>query len=121
MLDRYFTTDDTDEYVLFEVLKADSLAVVPRNEKGAGVSVDVPAIQGAVGATVEVASGTASSSEVVFKGREPITFGFKCFRIAFIDGKWSITGAKPSANLAFAAAENAAEAVLIGRGQLSLR
>lgn len=121
VLDRYFSTDETDEYVLFEVLKADSLAVSPKNEKGVGVAVDVPALQGVVGGNVEVKSGTTSASEIVFKGKEPITFGFKCFKIAFVDGKWRITGAKPSSNLAFAVAETAADAVVIGRGQLHLR
>ena len=121
VLDRYFSTDETDEYVLFEVLKADSLAVSPKNEKGTGISLDVPALQGVVGGNVEVTAGTTSSSEIVFKGKEAITFGFKCFKIAFVDGKWRITGAKASANLAFAVTETAAEAVVIGRGQLHLR
>lgn len=121
VLERYFSDDETDEYVIFEVLKSDSVAVTARSDQGAGVTVDVPALQGVVGANVEVKSGTTSTSEVVFKGQQPITFGFKCFQLGFVDGRWRISGVKPAAELAFSTDAPDAEPVLIGRGRLSLK
>jgi hypothetical protein len=121
VLDRYFSTEDTDEYVIFEVLKADSLVVIPKSDTGVGLAVDIPVLQGVVGASIDVKAGTTSASAIVFKGPELITFGFKCFQLAHIDGRWRIAGTKASPGLAFIAAEAAADAVVIGLGRLDLR
>jgi hypothetical protein len=123
VLDRYFSDDETDEYVIFEVLKSDSISVTAKSDKGVGVAVDVPALKGVVGANVEVKSGTTSESEVVFKGKELITFGFKCFQLGFVNGRWQITGTRPSGELAFDVGKpaTAIEAVVIRAGRLALK
>lgn len=115
--DRYLLNEDTEEYVIFEVLQSDSVTVLPRAEKGVGVSLDIPAIQGAVGANVEVKQTTTQESAISFKGRELLTFGFKCFRLEFAGGKWRVLGAAPSGNLAFAVAPDSEDPVVFAPGQ----
>jgi hypothetical protein len=114
--DRFFLNEDTEEFVLFDVLKSDSLTVQAKAEGSAGVELDIPAIQGAVGATVEVKKGSSSQSEIVFKGPQQVTFGFKCFRLEFINGKWRVTGAKAGQDLAFALGDEEDDPVLIDPG-----
>ena len=98
---RYFTEDDTDAFILTEVLKSDRLTVVASTDDGVEVSVDVPAIQQVLGATVAVSASNARHTEITYQGRECVTFGFKAFSVAYEHGAWRVQGLPPAAALAF--------------------
>jgi hypothetical protein len=98
----YFLGDGGHAFLIVDVLKSDTLTVTATSENGSDVKLDVPAIQGVVGATLGVKSSNASDSVIQFKGPTPITLGFKAFAIAFGDGRWNLRGAKPGQDLAFA-------------------
>lgn len=100
--ERYFGSDDTDEYIIFEVLRSKSIHVTAKSETGSDVQVDIPVLQQAVGVKVQVTAGAASQSEVRYQGGSELTFGFKVFQVLYENGKWSIRGTKPSGNVAFA-------------------
>jgi hypothetical protein len=97
----YFTGEDTQAFLVVDVLKSDSLTVTATDEQGGDVGLDVPAIQALVGAKVAVKAGGSSSSTLTFKGQEPVAFGFIVDEIDYDGAKWSLRGAAPSGALAF--------------------
>ena len=56
----YFMEPDSQAFVILDVLKSDSITVIATDEHGTEVGVDVPAIQGVVGAGVKVTPSGAS-------------------------------------------------------------
>jgi hypothetical protein len=116
----YFMEPDSQAFVILDVLKSDSITVIATDEHGAEVGVDVPAIQGVVGAGVKVTPSGASSGTITYSGSEPVTFGFIVDEIQFEGGKWSLSGAAPDGALAFAAGSAGqtatASPILLGTG-----
>ena len=98
----YFGNEETEEYIIFDVLKSNTLGVTAKNDKGTEVKLDVPAIQQIVGANVSVNVGSASETEVVYEGKNALTFGFKVFEVTFENGKWTAKGTKAEGSLALA-------------------
>jgi hypothetical protein len=100
-VDHYFDQEETTAYILTEVLKSDSVTVTAKSDQGTSVSVDLPAIQQLVGVNVSVTSNSSDNSELTYKGKAMLTFGFKAFAIMHADNKWSVEGVAPSGNMAF--------------------
>ena len=69
MVKHYFMEPDSQAFLILDVLKSDSITVIATDEHGTEVGVDVPAIQGIVGAGVKVKPGGASNSSITFSGR----------------------------------------------------
>lgn len=120
---RYFEDEDCSAFFITEVLKSKSITVTATDDSGVEVGVDLPAIQQAVGVKVGVTSTSAANATLTYSGNELLAFGFKCFGIAFVNGRWEVFSAKPSAALAFALPTPGAplSPVLIGEGRLVLR
>jgi len=100
----YFMEPDSQAFLIVDVLKSNSITVTALDEHGAEVGVDVPAIEGILGATIKVKPASASNSTIIYSGPQPVTFGFAVDEIMFDNGRWSLAGAAPSGGLAFAAA-----------------
>lgn len=98
---RYFGNDETKEFIIFDVLKSDSLHVTVKNETGASVDADVGALEGALSANVKTSVSAAGSSEITFKGAIKVTFAFKLFEVVFSNGKWIPQGVKANDDLSF--------------------
>jgi hypothetical protein len=98
---RYFEDDDTDAFIITEVLKSNSITAKAQTDDSAGVTVDLPAIQAAVGAKVAVTQNSSQTTELTYTGDQLLTFGHKVFQIEFSRGSWSIRGQKPSSDVAF--------------------
>jgi len=99
----YLTGEDAQAFLILDVLKSDSLTVTASDEQGGEIGLDVPAIQGLVGANVKVKPSSASNSTLTFTGQAPVTFGFVVSEIEFDGAHWSLQGAAPSGGLAFGA------------------
>lgn len=118
----YFTDEDTQAFLILDVLKSDSITVTSTDEHGVAVGVDVPAIQEVVGVNVGVKSSSAANNTLTFVGKEPVSFGFAVAEIDFDGVRWSLSGAAASGSMAFAAAAaggaGGAEAgpILLGSG-----
>ena len=104
IIQHYFLEGSAHAFLIFDVLKSDSISVTATDSNGVGVTVDVPQIQGLVGANVGVTTSASSQSTLTYKGQVPVTFGFKAFAISFANGKWSLAGAAASPDISFAAA-----------------
>jgi hypothetical protein len=100
---RYFGEDDTEAYIITEILQSDRISVTGQDTSGTNVGVDLPSIQSAVGAKVTVSSSSSANTELTYQGQEMLAFGFKVFRIDYENGKWVVRGVKPSGEVAFAA------------------
>jgi hypothetical protein len=98
----YFFNENAQAYLILDVLKSASITITATDSNGTSVGVDVPAIQAVVGANVTVKSSNASNSEITFTGPAPLTFGFSVQQIARVGDKWTLHGAAPSGNIAFA-------------------
>ncbi len=117
----YFVDPDAQAFLIVDVLKSASITVTASDDHGGSIAVDVPSIQGVVGANVSVKASAASSSSVTYTGKVPVTFGFRVDEIEFANGVWSLSGAAASGGLAFAAAAGGdkgetAAPILIGNG-----
>jgi hypothetical protein len=51
---QHYFSDDAEAFLIVDVLKSDSVKTTATDEHGADISLDVPAIQAAVGANVSV-------------------------------------------------------------------
>ena len=98
----YFGEGKAMAFLIVEVLKADSITVTATDSHGVEVGVDLPQIQGLVEAKIGVKPSTASNSTVTFTGPVPITFGFAVQQIAREGESWTLRGAAPAAEIAFA-------------------
>jgi hypothetical protein len=98
----YFEDEDCEAFVITEVLRSRVFSLSAKDERGAEVSVDVPAVRQAVGAKVSVTAGETGATGLTFKGPEPLAFGFKAFAIDYVDGAWRVRGVAPGGGMAFA-------------------
>jgi len=103
VVQHYFTGEDTQAFLIVEVLKSDAITVSASDEHGKEIALDVPAIQQLVGASVKVKPSGASTSAITYAGPAPVTFGFIVDEIDFDGTRWSLQGAAPSGGLAFGA------------------
>jgi hypothetical protein len=101
VVSHYFRDPESEAFLILDVLKSDSITVTATDENGQEIGVDVPAIQGVLGAKVGVKTAGASNSTITFSGQTPITFGFIVDAIEFDGMKWSLQGAAASGALAF--------------------
>src|SRR5688572_29138487 len=99
----YFGNDETQEYIIFDVLKSDTITVMSKSETGVSVDADIGALSGALSANVKVTAGAAGNSELTFKSAVKATFAFKLFEVFFENGKWVPKGAAADDDLSFAA------------------
>jgi hypothetical protein len=106
----YFLSPKSKLYLITDVLKTTSVTVSATNEHGEEVGLDVPAIQGMVGASVKVSPSSSSNSTITYTGSLPITFGFAALEIQRVDDAWTLRGAKASGELAFAIGDDEPQA-----------
>jgi hypothetical protein len=114
---RYFTGQETEAYVITEVLKSRSIAVNALDASGRTASLNTAVMSQALGPTIEV--GTKSGGQVLFtyRGASALTFGFKAFQVGYEDGRWVARGRRPGADGALNAAGE--RGALLSRGLLS--
>ena len=98
---RYFLDEDLQAFLITETLQSDSILVTAMDAQGQELALEIPALQSAVGGSLEVNRHAGGVTTLQFKGKNPIVFGFKVFAFAYSDGKWKLEGAKPSGALAF--------------------
>jgi hypothetical protein len=104
----YFLEDEAEAYLIVDVLKSDSVTVTATDEHGTEVGLDVPAIQGAVGANVKVKLSGASNSTITYTGAQPVTFGFIVQEIQRENDTFRLHGVEASGPLAFGISGGAA-------------
>lgn len=123
-VERYFADEDTDAFIVTEILQSNEITVSGKNRRGGTIEVDVPAIEVILGGNVSVTAGKTARTAVTYKGKDAVTFGFKVFEIAF-DGRWRITGVQPSAELSFsvgaATLAAATQPIVLRRGTLAVQ
>jgi len=107
---QYFGNDETQEYIIFDVLKSDAISVTAKSEHGTVVEADIGALNGALSANVKTSAGSAASTDITFQGSVKATFAFKAFEVIFEDGKWAVRGVGADGGLDFALEEDDAYA-----------
>jgi hypothetical protein len=103
----YFGNDKTEEYIIFDVLKSDSISVTAKTETGTTVDADIGALSGALKASVTAKASSAGASEITFEGRAKATFAFKLFEVLFENGKWVPKGLAADDDLSFGIGDDA--------------
>ncbi len=104
---RYFGTPNASVFLIYEVLRSSSVTINATDSSSNGVALDVPAIQGVVGAKVSVKPSGSSSTGVTFASTDGIavTFGFKAVRLQLVSdiatGKLTYQDVAPSGDIAF--------------------
>jgi hypothetical protein len=119
VVQHYFLGQETEAYLIVDVLKSDSITVTATDKSGVEVGVDVPAIQGMVGANVSVKPSSSSNSTITYTGAKPVSFGFIVQSIHREGDVWVLQGAEPSGDLSFGVTEGAGpQASTSGTGYL---
>jgi hypothetical protein len=104
---RYFGTPGVEVYLIYEVLRSSSITITATDSSGNGVALNVPAIEGVVGAKVSVKPSNASSTGITFASTDGIavTFGFKAVRLLLLSdiasGKLTYQDVQTSGDIAF--------------------
>jgi hypothetical protein len=93
---RYFSPP-RGSFLITEVLRSKSITVIALDKNDQDAAVDLPKIQAAVGLKLEVQRMATKEGEVIYSGKEELTFGFKAFEIGRAKGKWTIQGVDPGA------------------------
>jgi hypothetical protein len=101
VIEHYFKGEESQAFLIVDVLRSDSISVTATDEHGIEVGVDVPAIEGAVGANVKVKPSGTSSGTLTYTGPAPVTFGLIVNEVEYDGNKWSLMGVKPSGDIAF--------------------
>jgi hypothetical protein len=114
----YFGNDETQEYIIFDVLKSDTITVASTSASGGSVDADLGALQGALSANVKVTAGASGASELTFKSAVKATFAFRLFEVLFDSGKWVPRGAEADPNLSFGVTTIDEPGVVINPGRL---
>jgi hypothetical protein len=94
---REYVLGNGELFVITQTVKAKNLKVSYERKEGVAARIDVPAIQGLVGANVAVERAGDSSAMVSFKGTKTLVFGFRCFAVGVLDGDLTLTTAKAGA------------------------
>lgn len=118
VVDNYFLKPDTEAYLIVDVLKSASITVTATDKSGVGVTVDVPAIQGVVGANVSVKPSTSSNSTITYTGQQAVSFGFIVQSIHREGEVWLLQGAEPSGDIAFGIGDTGGQSSTAGTGYL---
>ena len=123
-VERFFADDDTDAFIVTEVLQSNEITVSAKDQHGGVVKIDIPSIEAILGGDVSVSARDAAGVKIKYKGKDAVTFGFKVFALAF-DSRWRIAGVQPSAELSFSVGAITAAAepppVILRRGTLALK
>jgi hypothetical protein len=114
----YFGNEETEEYVITDVLKSNSVSVTAKTDSGTDVTLDLPTIQNMVGANVTVKAGTGSSGELVYQGKNQLTFGFKVFQTFYENGAWRVRGVQAAGDLAFGGSSGGGAEEVVGQPML---
>ena len=93
LVKHYMLEDESDAYLIFDVLKSNEISVVATDQHGAEIKVDLGVIQSLVGAKVGLAVAGSGGTKLTYKGVAPVTFAFRAFEIAFDHGTWTLQGA----------------------------
>ena len=115
----YFGNDETQEYIIFDVLKSDSISVTAKTETGTTVEADIGALSGALKASVSAKASSTGASEITFEGNVKATFAFKLFEVTFENGKWVPKGVGADDDLSFAVGDDVAtvQPVIVAPGR----
>jgi hypothetical protein len=92
---------DDEVYVVTSVLKTKKIIVAAQGETGTTTKVDVPIIQQAVGAKVDVGLAGTHQARVAFEGDVPVAFAFQAVQLVFDDsGEFLTTQQLPAGDAA---------------------
>jgi hypothetical protein len=87
---KYFLGDGYHAYAITEVLQSNAISVTAQDEVGGTVEVKVPDIKGVVNGEVEIEESNSVQGELTYRGKQFLTFGYKAFEIAFVNGRWDL-------------------------------
>lgn len=87
---RFFFDEDHRAYIITEVLQSNAISVSAQDDSAGDVDVDVPAIQNLLKGELKVEVTQGTKGDLTYKGTQFLTFGFKAYQIAFMDGRWDV-------------------------------
>jgi hypothetical protein len=116
VVQNYFFAKGAKAYLIVDVLKSNSITVTATDEHGNSIGLDVPAIEGLVGAKVKVSPSSSSSSTITYSGPEPVTFGFSVQEIWPNGDGWKLHGNPLGGDIAFAIGDEDGDSSEPGQG-----
>ena len=118
---RYMLSEDTQAFVVTEVLLSMAIRVTAMDESEAATKIDVKAISDGLGANVQVQATSGVEGDLVYKGKQALAFGYKAHEIVYSGKRWDVRRVEPSEETALFGDEErklADTALFRGRGFL---
>jgi hypothetical protein len=78
-----------DIHVTTGVIRSCSLTVEARDEQGAIISVQLPALAQVANGRLTVSQAADATAAVVYTGKTPLAFGFRAVRLIYDDGRYN--------------------------------
>jgi hypothetical protein len=94
--DKFFLEEKCKTYIIYEVLKSNSISVIAFDKNDTEVKLAIPSIQSAIGGNLEVSVANEKGTAIKFKGNSLLTFGFKIIEIKYAGDNWKITDTTPN-------------------------
>jgi len=95
VLKKYLLSKGAQLLLIMETLKSKKLTVQTEGSSATNFGLDVPVIQATASGKLSVDTSKANSGQVTYTGETPLVFGFKCMRVAIIDGVLDVTDVAP--------------------------
>jgi len=89
-LAKYFMNEVYHAYVITEVLQSKAITVTAEDNLGEGIDVGVPQLGGAAKVEAGAETSTSTKGTLTYTGTQDLTFGYKAFQIAIVNGQWDL-------------------------------
>jgi hypothetical protein len=99
VVNQFLLLGGTEVIVVSEVLQSTSISVEAFADRTTVVDLNATAIEQLGTADLKIQADKQRRGVVSYAGKEPVTFAFKAFRLAIVDGLWTLEGIDPSAEL----------------------
>jgi hypothetical protein len=96
VVQRYMLSDETQAYIITEVLLSKAIRVVALDESETSAKLDLKMLQDGVGANVEVKAIGAEEGDVTYQGKQFLAFGYKAHEIVYSGKEWNVRRLEPS-------------------------
>jgi hypothetical protein len=101
----YMLNEETQAYVVTEVILSNAIRVTALDQSEASAKINIKAITEGIGANVEVKVIADDESDLVYRGKQSLAFGYKAYEIVYSGREWNVRRLEPSSDNALLADE----------------
>jgi hypothetical protein len=117
----YMLSEETQAYVVTEVLLASSIRVTALDQSEVGAKINIKAITDGIGGDIKVDANSSTEGDLIYRGKQSLAFGYKAHEIVYSGRQWNVRRLEPSEDAAlFGEEEKALTPAVLFRGNTFL-